>query len=105
MKNTFKALENTEKISSMKISGLTTYYCEIGKDFTITEYEIGIVLGDKIPEYNSFSEYMNAYGEFRGSREKFISTLKKDVTEILQPKDIYIETKNLGRDATFKVSI
>lgn len=104
MNKRFNYLENESQIKELVITGFSSYYCKIGQDFTIFKYSIQLELDDRVPEFDSFSEYMNSFGDFRGSREKMIDKVYKDIEEILKPKSIVITTENIPRNSIFKVT-
>ena len=46
----------------LRITGLMTYYCEIGRDYSIAQYEINAKLEKFNVEFNSFSSFIYSLG-------------------------------------------
>lgn len=101
----FDVIENEKLYSDKKlnVTGMTTYYCMLGKDYTILEYEIELVLDKHIMEFDTFGHWINHFGDYRGTREKAMLEIYNTVDEKLKPKSIRVTSKNLNRHPTYEL--
>lgn len=86
----FKVVKKDVKITET-FRGCTTYYCIIGKDYSIVKYEITVAMDGIVIEFDSFSEFMKSLGNINATREQLSVYVRDEIIKKTNSKNVTVK--------------